>query len=128
MADYYADQTTSLTVGDTKGAKYVFGGLINLGDNKRGKTYKIRITEYIRNLIKDKTAKNVNLGLVVTESIGITTSNFLENRIVLQPNEYFSQVPRASIMNPLGTILYGGKASVPEDKRLRLEVYYTKPN
>ncbi len=128
LADYYADQTTSLTVGDTKGAKYVFGGLINLGDNKRGKTYKIRITEYIRNLIKDKTAKNVNLGLVVTESIGITTSNFLENRIVLQPNEYFSQVPRASIMNPLGTILYGGKASVPDDKRLRLEVYYTKPN
>lgn len=128
LADYYADQSTSLTAGDTKGAKRVFGGLINLDANKRGKTYKITVTEYIRSLIKSTTAQNVDLGLVVTESIGITASNFLENRIVLQPNEYFSQVPRASIMNPLGTILYGGKSSVPEDKRLRLEVYYTKPN
>lgn len=128
VVDYFSDQTSSLTTGDTKGAKYIFGGLINLGDNKRGKSYKIRITNHIRNLIKDKTAKNVTLGLVVTESIGISTFNFLENRIVLQPNEYFSQVPKASVMNPLGTILYGSKSSVPDDKRLRLEVYYTKPN
>lgn len=130
VVDYFSDQTSSLTTGDTKGAKYIFGGLINLGDNKRGKSYKIRITNHIRNLIKDKTAKNVTLGLVVTESIGISTFNFLENRIVLypQPSEYFSQVPKASVMNPLGTILYGSKSSVPDDKRLRLEVYYTKPN
>ena len=130
VVDYFSDQTSSLTTGDTKGAKYIFGGLINLGDNKRGKSYKIRITNHIRNLIKDKTAKNVTLGLVVTESIGISTFNFLEKRIVLfdDPIEYFSQVPKASVMNPLGTILYGGKSSVPDDKRLRLEVYYTKPN
>jgi hypothetical protein len=30
-------------------------------------------------------------------------------------------------MNPLGTI-YGGTSTVPEDKRLKLEIYYTKPN
>jgi hypothetical protein len=29
-------------------------------------------------------------------------------------------------MNPLGTIIYGG-STVPEDKRLKLEIYYTKP-
>jgi hypothetical protein len=31
-------------------------------------------------------------------------------------------------MNPLGTILFGGKSTVPVDKRLKLEIYYTKPN
>jgi hypothetical protein len=31
-------------------------------------------------------------------------------------------------MNPLGTIIYGSKATVPENKRLKLEIYYTKPN
>jgi hypothetical protein len=30
-------------------------------------------------------------------------------------------------MNPLGTIIYGGTSTVPEDKRLKLEIYYTKP-
>jgi hypothetical protein len=29
-------------------------------------------------------------------------------------------------MNPLGTIIYGG-TSTAEDKRLKLEIYYTKP-
>jgi hypothetical protein len=38
-----------------------------------------------------------------------------------------SQAPRASVMNPLGTIIYGGTSTVPEDKRLKLEIYYTKP-
>lgn len=137
LVDYFSDQTSSLVTGDTKGAKYIFGGLINRGDDKRGKTYKFRITNYYRNLIKDKTAKNVDLGLVVTESIGISTFNFLENRIVLYPpktNEYFSQVPKASVMNPLGTILYGTNIPFSDtqnsdySKRLRLEVYYTKPN
>jgi hypothetical protein len=31
-------------------------------------------------------------------------------------------------MSPLGTILYGSATAVPEDKRLKLEIYYTKPN
>jgi hypothetical protein len=30
-------------------------------------------------------------------------------------------------MNPLGTILYGTGTGVPEDKKLKLEINYTKP-
>lgn len=133
VLDYLSDGTSSLNPLDPNGAKYIFGGLITLDSNKRGKFYKIRITDHIRNLIKDTTAKNVDLGLVVSQSVNVSASNALENRIPFpntDPVEYFSQAPRTSVMNPLGTILYGGKASVsvPEDKRLRLEVYYTKPN
>jgi len=123
LLDYYSDGSSNTL--DPGASKSVFGGLITLGADKKGKSYKIRITDHVRNLVKDATAKNVDLGLVVSQSIGITASNVLKLK-----NETISQVPRASVMNPLGTILYGAKASalVPEDKRLRLEVYYTKPN
>ena len=113
-------------------ASSTYGGLITVGSDKRGKSYKIRITGHIRNLIKDATAKNVDLGLVVSQSPVTIALNALKNRIQIgsNPVEYFSAVPRTSVMNPLGTILYGSKASasVPEDRRLKLEVYYTKPN
>lgn len=109
-----------------------YGGVITKGTDKRGKTYKFRITNHIRNLIKDATAKNVDLGIVVSQSTGTASvaSNVLKNKIQIQddPVKYFSQVPRGAIMSTLGTILYGGKSTVPDDKRLRLEVYYTKPN
>jgi hypothetical protein len=60
--------------------------------------------------------------VVVTEDIN-TTSNKLRTS-----SSAISQAPRASVMNPLGTIIYGGTSTVPEDKRLKLEIYYTKPN
>jgi hypothetical protein len=31
-------------------------------------------------------------------------------------------------MNPLGTVVYGGKSTVADEKRLKLEIFYTKPN
>lgn len=117
LLDYSADDTAA------------YGGLINKGTDKRGKTYKIRITNHIRNLIKDATAVNVDLGLAVALGPGIVTSNVLENK-----NNVISQAPRASVMSPLGTVLYGSNIPFSEEKdsdyskRLRLEIYYTKPN
>ena len=124
IMDYYLDGTSSVIV---KKSKLIFDGNINKGaTSKRGLTYKIRITNHIRNLIKNADAKNVNLGIVVTEDITIDNSNKLRTE-----NAFLSQAPKASVMNPLGTILYGGKSTSInplEDKRLKLEIYYTKPN
>ena len=120
----YVDGTTGYLAQDPKLTRYIFDGILNLDPaTKRGRYYKVRITNHIRNLIKDATAKNVKLGLVVTESIDISASNKLKLK-----NNVISEVPRGSVMSPLGTILYGSKASVPDDKRLKLEIYYTKPN
>ncbi|SHG59942.1 DUF4270 domain-containing protein [Flavobacterium defluvii] len=132
LLDYSADASSSIT-SDRRMSKVIFGGIINVdATTKRGTTYKIRITNHIRNLIKTATATNVKLGLVVTDDISIITSNKLKNRIQMaNPNEYFSEAPRASVMNPLGTILFGNNIPAGDsdyDKRLRLEVYYTKPN
>ncbi|MDR6764148.1 hypothetical protein J2Y38_004377 [Flavobacterium sp. 2755] len=132
LLDYSADGSSSVT-NDPKMSKVIYGGIISVDETtKRGTTYKFRITNHLRNLLKTATAANVKLGIVVTDDISIVTSNKLKNRVLLnpavEPNVYFSEAPRASVMNPLGTILYGGKSSVPEANRLRLEVYYTKPN
>lgn len=132
LLDYSIDGSSSIT-SDPRMSKVIFGGIINVdATTKRGTFYKIRVTNHIRNLIKTTTATNVKLGLVVTDDISIITSNKLKNRIQMaNPNEYFSEAPRASVMNPLGTILFGNNIPAGDsdyDKRLRLEVYYTKPN
>lgn len=134
LVDYYNDATTS---SDTKKAKYVFDGIINkevkTDGTGRGLTYKIRITNQIRNLIKNADSTNVKLGLVVTEDISTTNTTVSQiwetpiNVTSVIPSFYI-QTPRSAVMNPLGTVLYGSNPSVPADKRLKLEIYYTKPN
>ncbi|MBF4492604.1 DUF4270 domain-containing protein [Flavobacterium sp. MR2016-29] len=120
----YSDGTSGvLTPTDPKSTKYVFGGIIDIdATTKRGKTYKVRITNHVRNLVKDATAVNVKLGLAVTQDISIIASNKLKAK-----NSVISEAPRGSVISPAGTILYGGKSSAG-DKKLKLEIYYTKPN
>jgi hypothetical protein len=72
--------------------------------------------------VKNSDAVNIKLGLVVTEDVSMPTSNVLKTS-----NDNIKQAPRASVMNPLGTILYGNTAKVPEAKKLKLEIIYTKP-
>jgi hypothetical protein len=120
----YSDGTSGSITSDPTATKFVYGGIINVdASTKRGKSYKIRITNHIRNIIKNATVENVKLGLVVTQDISVIASNKLKLK-----NNVISEAPKGSVMNPLGTILYGGKSSVADDKRLKLEIYYTKPN
>jgi hypothetical protein len=143
IIDYYVDGTSGT---NTKNGKVVFGGNINLdATSKRGTNYKIRITNQIRNLVKYSDSTNVKMGLVVTESVAITDSNVWRTPATppIPQIPYYTlakpkllkyrdiEAPKASVMNPLGTVLYGGKSTSTnpaEDKRVKLEIYYTKPN
>jgi hypothetical protein len=78
LADYSSDITTRSA---QKYNKYVHGGIIKIGSDKKGIQYKIKLTK----------------------------------------------IPTSSVMNPLGTILYGSNSTVPEDNRLKFEIYYTEP-
>lgn len=123
LIDYFADLTTA---NSSKYNKFIYGGIVQKDASKRGTTYKIKITNHIRNLIlKDST--NVKLGLVVTESIN-NPSNV--NLFTPFTNDGVTTkfVPAMSVVNPLGTILFGSNPSVPLQQRLKLEVYYTKPD
>jgi Domain of unknown function (DUF4270) len=132
VADYYNDATKS---SNTKKSKFIFDGLINKEavTGGRGLTYKIRITNQIRNLLKNADSTNVKLGLVVTEDISVVNTGVSyqwKNPVMVTnviPNFYI-QTPKAAVMNPLGTVVYGSKSSVADEKRLKLEIFYTKPN
>lgn len=119
IADYDFTQTS-------KNGNFVFDGRLVKEKvvNGRGLTYKIRVTNHIRSLLKKgSTSENVQLGVVVTENI----SNYVSNKLKSQTGT-IKEAPQALVMNPLGTVLYGSKSSVAEDKRLKLKIYYTKPN
>lgn len=119
LVDYYFDGTTSPYVNYSK---YIFGGLKeNNTTTERGEKYQVRITNYLRNLVKYKDSTNVKLGVCLTQSIG--NSNIAK----LKTANTISYAPAALVMNPLGTILWGNTVAVPEDKKLKLEIWYTKP-
>jgi hypothetical protein len=121
LADYNNDFTVNSI--KPKMGKVIYNGIIKLEDEK-GIYYKIRITNHIASLFNNPDTTNIRLGLVVTENI-LNVGNYkLKNQTVTGIKE----VPTASVMNPLGTVLYGSKSSVPLDQRLRLEIYYTKPD
>ncbi|MBX9888642.1 MAG: DUF4270 domain-containing protein [Flavobacteriaceae bacterium] len=121
ILDYKADASSGTKA---QNGKFIYSGIINKEavTDGRGKTYKIRLTNQIRNLIKNTDSTNVKLGLVVTGDINNSTSSKLRTAKTL-----FSKVPKASVITPLGTILYGNKET-DETKRLKLEIYYTKSN
>lgn len=119
IIDYVSDQTSS---SKPKFAKRIHSGIIVKEDDK-GIYYKVRLTNHISNLLK-KDSTNVRLGLVVTEAISVASNYSLKN----PSSSGLKEVPLASVLSPLGTVLYGSKSSLPLDKRLKLEIYYTKPD
>lgn len=126
LIDYSFDNTTNTSF--PKRGKTTFGGIFEKETTAQGgrTKYKIRITNHVRNLI-NKDSTNVRLGLSVTENI----NNVLMSKLKTA-NASTSKVPTMSVASPIGTILYGTKSTsgfpTSEDKRLRLEIYYTKPN
>ena len=125
LVDYTYDFTSNGT--NLKLNKSIHDGIVqieNVGDGrgKRAKKYRVRITNYVRNLVKNDST-NVRLGLSVTENINSIGLSKLRT-----PNSNFSSAPTMSVLSPLGTILYGTSPVVPDDKKLKLEIYYTKPN
>lgn len=121
LIDHTYDFSTS---SNPKFNKYVHGGILEVEDvdNGRGIKYKIRITNHVRNLVSNDST-NVRLGLSVTESINNVGFSKLKTA-----NGNTDSAPSMSVLSPLGTILYGTNPAVPDDKRLKLEIYYTKPD
>lgn len=133
LADYTFDGSTAT---NPKNNKFGFDGRINVDENKKGTYYRVNITNYINSLInsEDKNLKNnVKLGLCVTENINISNNGSLKtffptNNVLESDPLQIKFVPIASSFGPLGTVLYGNHTNVPDDKKLKLQIFYTKPN
>lgn len=125
LYDYSIDASTNSL--KPKNSRSVYGGILQK-ETKNGvayKKYKFRITRYLDNLV-NKDSTNVHLGLVVTEGINEIKNNSLKAPVTLSDSFKIDRMPAASVLNPLGTILWGATPDVPEDVRLKLEIYYTK--
>ncbi len=131
ILDYYFDTSTNST--DALLNKYIHGGLLELVTGGKD-TYKVRITEHVNNIIK-KGAKNVRLGVIVTENIAVITSRDLITETpassTTDVGKTISKIPVASITNRLGTVFYGSDYTAGDanyNDRVKFEIYYTKPN
>jgi len=131
LIDYSFDQSANIF--NPKGNKFVHDGIIRKTNN-RGTEYKIRLTNHIRNIIK-RDSTNVNLGLVVTESINNVNNAKLKTSFIAFPSTTYSTevkfLPTMSVASPLGTVLWGSNIPATDanyNKRLRLEIFYTKPD
>lgn len=128
ILDFAFDNTTN---GNTKFNKGIYGGILEKSSDGRGTKYKVRITNYVRSIVQQDSTY-VKLGLAVTENINLVSMvrTKVDNPIL---NNF---IPTASAFNPLGTVIYGNKiiddnsGNVNSDynKRLRLEIFYTKPD
>ena len=100
-----------------------YDGKLYQEDNK-GDRYKIRITNLINDIVVRDSA-NAALNLTVTSDIRMTTA-----RKALMADDSEEKVPLMSIINPFGTVLIGSE-NVPngqENRKLQLEIFYTKAN
>ena len=124
VLDYLYDGTTGA---NAKSGLLIYSGILNT-TNSDDNTYKVRITNHIKSLVKYSDSTNVKLGVVVTESINNSAMNKLRTSFTLTDGKEITKAPQASVMSPLGVVLHGGAPDVPDDKRIKLEIYYTKPN
>lgn len=83
--------------------------------------YKIRLTEHLNNiLLRDST--NTKIGLVLSNNV-----NSVNNADILNSQDEVTGVPATSILLPRGTILYGTNSNVPNNRRMKLKVFFTEP-
>lgn len=142
---FYVDQTlmanapaepTTIFLYDMHNKQILSAGVLEKDASGKGLKYKVSITDYIRKLVNNDNEEIVPLGVCVAQGISNTKFKKVKNEYdddyatwktltTIEQNAYF--FPEASVMNPLGTILHGSN-SEDASKKLKLEIYYTKPN
>jgi hypothetical protein len=125
ISDYNFDTTANPS--DLKTNKSIFGGILKeekTNDVVTKRYYKIRITDFVNKILKG-TQKNVRLGLAVCENINDPNMSFVETKIDYQnlsgDSKETKKIPRSSVYNPLGTVLYGATG---DNNRVKFVINY----
>ncbi len=96
-----------------------YGGSLETESDK-GIKYKVKITNYINDIIVRDSA-NANLGLVVTADI---TNPFAFEAMFDDTEE--KGFPVASSITPLSTVLVGSNVPDTDDRKMKLQIFYTE--
>ena len=119
LPDYYIDNSTGPKKSNVK---IVHSGILELDEDDKGLKYKIRISEHIKNIVRNDSI-SPKLGLAVSSSISNSVNTDVKTTDVMK------YIPIATAINPLGTVLIGPNPEPKNfDKRMRLEIYYTEIN
>ena len=108
-------------------AETAFGLFLNYDgfkeeEDDKGIKYTVRITDHINNMvIRDST--NATLGLTLTPNISIIGAS----NTMLSGNVE-KEIPVSATISPLGTVLFGSNVPDNEERRLKLEIFYTETN
>lgn len=97
-------------------------GLFTIYDgrlNNTGTQYRVRITEYLKEVIKNTAP--AQLALTATANIGITTT-----QKAIGAEQASFNIPTMATISPLGTVLFGSTEAINDDKKLKLEIRYTE--
>ncbi|MBU2950611.1 DUF4270 domain-containing protein [Tamlana agarivorans] len=112
--DYSIDPTTNTS--DPLNSK-----IISLGQRNDTGVFKIRLTQHLNNILfTDSIAENTptTIGLVLSNNV-----NYTDNAEILDSGDTVTTVPRASILSPRGTIIYGSTQNTDPKKRLQLKIF-----
>jgi hypothetical protein len=133
LIDYIDDISSNA---NPKLNKINHGGIIEIDSDGKGVRYKFKIRGHINKIINgtnEADLKNVRLGIAVTENINNINFSTLSSPFNIpvfipfsSPDQLVSRLPVSHVMNPLGTILFGSNTT--DEKKMKLEIYYTKPN
>ncbi|AUS04751.1 DUF4270 domain-containing protein [Pseudotamlana carrageenivorans] len=95
--------------------------IVSLGQRSEDGIFKIRLTQHLNNILfTDSIAEDTptKIGLVLSTNV-----NYTDTGIILDSGDEVTEVPRASIISPRGTIIQGSTANIPEEKRLKLRIF-----
>ncbi len=98
-----------------------YGGFLEK-ENDKGVKYTIRITNYINDIIV-RDSVNATLGLAITSDI---TNINASGAMLSDATE--EDLPIGATISPLSTVLFGSNLPDNNDKKLRLEIFYTETN
>ncbi|WP_299182534.1 DUF4270 domain-containing protein [uncultured Aquimarina sp.] len=119
LLDYTFDPTSNSTNPTISVTEHL--GVITRDNDENGEFYKIRLTRHITGVLNEGD-DNVKLGLSVSQNVNITA-----NAEGFTPTSTEDEIiPFSSIISHEGTILYGNGTNVPEEKRLKLDIFYTE--
>jgi len=93
-----------------------------LSDDDGNLFYKIRITNHINNIINNDSL-NTRIGVVVTENVNQSRVLDIRESQISQAENFIE----SAISTPRGTVLHGN-LSPNEEKRLKLQIFFTEPN
>ena len=123
LVDYFADAATSSTgVVSAVGTSHL--GPLQESTTATGRSYTLRITEDSKNLLNpDNDSPATRLGVIVSQNLTLVGAARIENTSI---SEVPNRVPFSSVISQRGTILYGTGENIPEDKKLKLRIFYSE--